>query len=185
MPPTVDTYLNASGRINLSLLAEHIVTRTADEFAAFLCYRPVLAGAAIRHGNVVRCNCEHDQTLMFYSHDEPVAPGTAELDKAVYPLIKCRPRTEHVESFHIGRLSTNDLVIADFAVSKHHATLELKFGQYILIDCQSTNGTSVNHQLLTTHPHSLQDGDVVTFARYEFIFLNPESLYYQLVRWYK
>ncbi|WP_275285035.1 FHA domain-containing protein [Thiospirillum jenense] len=185
MPATVDSHLNASGRISLSLLAEHILTTTANEFATFLCHRPVLAGAAIRRGCFARRKCEHDQTLMFYSHEEheSAAPSTAELDKVVYPLVKCRPLTNHIESFTIGRLSSNDLVIADFAVSKHHATLELKFGQYILIDCQSTNGTCVNNKPLITQEHSLQDGDVIAFARYEFVFFNPESLYYQLVHW--
>ncbi|MCK7506439.1 MAG: FHA domain-containing protein [Desulfobacterales bacterium] len=47
-------------------------------------------------------------------------------------------------------------------------------------DCGSTNGTFLNGTRLDKKPVPLADKDVVGFARYEFAFLQPASLYSML-----
>ena len=69
------------------------------------------------------------------------------------------------------------MIMPDYAISKQHAILEIRRGNYTITDCGSTNGTVVNGKRLDKKPASLRDGNVVGFARYEFTFLFPESLY--------
>ena len=73
------------------------------------------------------------------------------------------------------------MIMPDYAISKQHAMLEIKRGNYTIMDCGSTNGTMVNGKRINKKPVSLQDGNVVGFARYEFTFLFPESLYDMLI----
>ena len=50
----------------------------------------------------------------------------------------------------IGRDTKCDLSIMDEALSAHHARLTHHHGQWWLEDLNSTNGTYLNHELLTT-----------------------------------
>jgi pSer/pThr/pTyr-binding forkhead associated (FHA) protein len=69
------------------------------------------------------------------------------------------------------------MIMPDYAISKQHAAIEIKRGNYILRDCGSTNGTMLNSRRLDKKPVELRDKDIVAFARYEFSFLFPGSLY--------
>ena len=51
----------------------------------------------------------------------------------------------------IGRDSTNDIVLKTGAVSRHHARLEWRRGVWYITDLDSTNGTSVDNELLDPH----------------------------------
>ena len=55
--------------------------------------------------------------------------------------------------------------------------MKLNGGNYIIRDDGSTNGTLINGKRLDKKPVQIRDKDVVAFARYEFTFLFPESLY--------
>ena len=68
----------------------------------------------------------------------------------------------------IGRLSTNDVVLADPNVSRKHAELRCQGSRWALIDLGSTNGTLVNGKL--AKEHSLKDGDRLGFGTTELIF---------------
>ena len=50
----------------------------------------------------------------------------------------------------IGRVPGNDIILDDPQVSRHHASLTLEGGQWVLRDLGSTNGTTVNGQ--PVHP---------------------------------
>lgn len=69
----------------------------------------------------------------------------------------------------IGRENTNTVVIESPFVSKAHAILQYREGQYVLEDLGSSNGTRVNGQPIDQV--SLQPGDVVEFGdqRLEFV----------------
>ncbi len=54
-------------------------------------------------------------------------------------------------------------------VSRRHATISLRNGQWTIRDENSTNGTFVNGAALTTE-QALQDGDVVSFGGLEMRF---------------
>lgn|SRR5574341_22979 len=69
-----------------------------------------------------------------------------------YPLTR--------DTVTIGRDITNDIVINDPEVSRHHTRLVRTSGGYTVEDLRSTNGTFVNRQQLTG-PRQLVDGDIV------------------------
>ncbi|HEC23131.1 MAG TPA: FHA domain-containing protein [Chloroflexi bacterium] len=61
----------------------------------------------------------------------------------------------------LGRDITNDIVINDPEVSRHHARLlRMASGGYSIEDLRSTNGTFVNRQRITG-PHQLSNGDLI------------------------
>ena len=54
---------------------------------------------------------------------------------------------------------------AEYGVSREHALIQLVKQGIILIDLDSTNGTSLNNSRLPPHvPHSLQSGDEIRFG---------------------
>jgi len=124
-----------------------------------------------------------NQTLVFaFDSAGPHESTTPEaLRRAIYPLVK-RPGALGVPSvLSVGRLSGNDLVIPDVSISKRHALIEIGSSGWSIRDCGSTNGTLVNSTPIGTKPFPLKDCDIIAFARYEFFFLMPESLYERLV----
>ncbi len=73
----------------------------------------------------------------------------------------------------IGRLSTNDVVLADANVSRRHAEIRRDGDQWQLVDLGSTNGTLVNGKL--TREHDLVDGDKLGFGTSELVFRQPDA----------
>jgi hypothetical protein len=68
----------------------------------------------------------------------------------------------------IGRMSTNDVVLADSNVSRRHAELRREGDRWVLVDLGSTNGTLVNGKL--AKEHTLKDGDKIAFGTSELLF---------------
>jgi len=60
----------------------------------------------------------------------------------------------------IGRVSDNSIVIDDPQVSRHHASITFEGGQWVLRDLGSTNGTTLNGQLVTA-PTVVHEGDMI------------------------
>lgn len=60
----------------------------------------------------------------------------------------------------IGRDVTNDIIISDPEISRHHARLVRTANGYAIEDLRSTNGTFVNRQRISS-PHQLYDADVL------------------------
>ena len=144
--------------------------------------QPALVGSSIQSGSLnlrKRANKEEmNRTVIFEINDGEEASSPSEtLKHAIYPLVKGEYATGPVNALTIGRVDGNDLIMPDYAISKQHAILEIKRGTYSIRDCDSTNGTMVNGKRLDKKAVYLKDGDVVGFARYEFTFLFPESLY--------
>jgi pSer/pThr/pTyr-binding forkhead associated (FHA) protein len=78
----------------------------------------------------------------------------------VYPLKK--------KIVTIGRMQDNDLVIQEVRISRYHAQLRASKGQYLLVDLQSTGGTSVNGEKI--RQVALFPGDVISFAGVPVIY---------------
>ncbi|WP_372241107.1 FHA domain-containing protein [Corallococcus terminator] len=70
----------------------------------------------------------------------------------------------------IGRTSENDLVLHDHGVSRRHARITAKDGQYFAEDVGSANGTQLNGQPLGGQKQ-LRDGDRITVGPVEFTFV--------------
>lgn len=68
----------------------------------------------------------------------------------------------------IGRDPGNDLVLPDAMVSRRHAVVEYRSGQYALRDCNSSNGSLVNGDRV--FEHVLKDGDVVAIGSARLLF---------------
>ena len=49
----------------------------------------------------------------------------------------------------IGRDPSNDLVLPDALVSRRHAVIECRANQYVIRDCNSSNGSLVNGDRVT------------------------------------
>ena len=73
----------------------------------------------------------------------------------------------------IGRLSTNDVVLADSNVSRRHAELRRDGGRWVVVDLGSTNGTLVNGKVAKEHP--LKHGDRLSFGTSELVFEMKQS----------
>jgi hypothetical protein len=70
---------------------------------------------------------------------------------------------------HIGRHLTNDVVVNDKRVSRHHAEIRYEHGQFVLYDLGSTNGVGING-VMTHQPVPLKNNDVISVGSHEFIF---------------
>ncbi len=72
------------------------------------------------------------------------------------------------ELLSIGRDPTNDVVLSDAMVSRRHAVIERLGQRYILRDCNSSNGSLVNGNLIAERP--LRDGDLVAIGAMRLLF---------------
>jgi len=177
----ISTMLNASGRIALPTLQKLAKVYQKIKFKIFM-EQPVLVGSSIQSGSLnlrKRASKEEMNRTVVFELDpaEDSASPSETLKHAIYPLVKGEYASGPVNLLSIGRVDGNDMIMPDYAISKQHAILEIKRGNYTIMDCGSTNGTMVNGKRLDKKAVNLKDGDVVGFARYEFTFLFPESLY--------
>jgi hypothetical protein len=177
----ISKMLNSSGRIALPTLQKLVKVYQKTEFKSFM-EQPVLVGSSIQSGSLnlrKRANKEEmNRTVIFEVDEGEDASSPSEtLKHAIYPLVKGEYVAGPLNAFTIGRIDGNDMIMPDYAISKQHAILEIKRGDYRIKDCDSTNGTTVNGRRLDKKPVNLQNGDIVGFARYEFSFLSPEALY--------
>lgn len=68
-------------------------------------------------------------------------------------------------SITIGRGSDADVVIDNAAISRQHATLELRAGQYFLTDHYSLNGTKVNGEKIEATV-AIEDKDAIELGKF-------------------
>lgn len=175
--------VNSAGRISLPILQRMVQAASRDDFIRFV-QAPVLAGSSIHKGTLssVRGNSgsrEMNRTVLFEPEEdaEQAASPSESLKHAVYPLIKGEHANSVGNFFSIGRIDGNDCILPDYSISKKHALIEDRRSTFLLKDNGSTNGTFLNGERLQTKPLAIHDRDVISFARYEFTFLLPGSLY--------
>src|SRR5207302_7542311 len=70
----------------------------------------------------------------------------------------------------IGRRPDSDVFLDDVTVSRDHAILVRRSGDYYLDDCGSLNGTYVNRQRIDSH--RLTDGDEVQVGKYKLAYFS-------------
>ena len=176
--------INSAGRVNLTLLQRIAQAVAREDFVSFM-QKPVLAGSAIHQGNLAArrelTSREMNRTILF----EPLEDGESvsvsdSLKHAIYPLVKGVHTTTASNLIFIGRIDSNDFIMPDYPISRQHAVIEIKQDGYFLRDCGSTNGTFLNGTRIEKKPVPLSDKDMVSFARYEFAFLQPDSLFSML-----
>ena len=97
--------------------------------------------------------------------------------KSELPNLYAEESGEHIllekVPFYIGSLTEYvDYAIHAEGISRFHAKIECKEGQYYITDLNSTNGTRLNGCPLNTHePEELHTGDQLQFAYQNYIFL--------------
>lgn len=96
-----------------------------------------------------------------------IARETAALVGISGPLVG-RKIPIDTKQFTIGRSSDNRLVVEGELVSRHHAVIVHQEGQYILYDCESTNGTWVNGARIAQHV--LRPGDQILIGPWTLVF---------------
>jgi hypothetical protein len=70
---------------------------------------------------------------------------------------------------HIGRHLSNEIIVNDRRVSRHHAEIRYERDQFVLYDLSSTNGVKING-VATRQPVPLRNNDVITVGSHEFVF---------------
>jgi pSer/pThr/pTyr-binding forkhead associated (FHA) protein len=74
----------------------------------------------------------------------------------------------------IGRHSDNTIAIDHFAISRYHARIDKAGNDYIISDLQSTNGTFVNSEKITS-PRILANNDVILIGKHVINFVGAEG----------
>jgi hypothetical protein len=72
------------------------------------------------------------------------------------------------ERLTVGRRPDSDIFLDDVTVSRDHALLVRRGGDYYLDDCGSLNGTYVNRRRIESH--QLADGDELQIGKYKLAF---------------
>jgi tetratricopeptide (TPR) repeat protein len=82
----------------------------------------------------------------------------------------------------LGRASTNDVIVRDGFISKVHAFFRNSEGRWELADAGSRNGTWVASRRLDSKGEAVvvRSGDVLTFGRVAFFFLDAAGLWDRL-----
>ena len=70
----------------------------------------------------------------------------------------------------IGRRPDSDIFLDDVTVSRDHALLVRRSGDYFLDDLGSLNGTYVNRHRIESH--RLEDGDELQVGKYKLTYLS-------------
>lgn len=74
------------------------------------------------------------------------------------------------ENTTIGRDDSNDIVLKDKFISKHHAQIIRDEGVYFLEDLNSANGTFLNGEMIED-AIELKDKDMIDIGQVEFLFV--------------
>lgn len=78
-----------------------------------------------------------------------------------YPFVK-----DHMT---IGRKPENDIQIDNLAVSGHHAKIDKAGSRFVLTDLDSTNGTFIKNNRITSH--TLEHGDNIQIGKHVILFV--------------
>ena len=74
------------------------------------------------------------------------------------------------ERLTVGRRPDSDIFLDDVTVSRDHAVIVRRGGDYHLDDCGSLNGTYVNRERIESQ--RLADGDELQIGKYKLAFLS-------------
>ena len=176
--------LSASGRVSLASLRKLAQENELQAFTQFV-RRHVLVGSAIKSGIISSAGPGGDTLNTTQIFEPSRTQGSSisaseSLKHAIYPMVKGEYPATPPGAFYIGRINGNDMIMPDYAISKRHAIIDIEDGAYYIRDTGSTNGTRLNGTRLGKKRTQLKDKDVISFARYEFTFLYPKSLYSML-----
>lgn len=91
------------------------------------------------------------------------------LPENAYLIVNSRIFPLDQEEVTIGRGLRNQLVLNDSSVSRNHARVFLDESRFVLQDLGSTNGTTVNGELI--EKHLLQSGDIISIGEVTTLYV--------------
>jgi len=74
---------------------------------------------------------------------------------------------------NIGRNHSNEIILDDSAISRHHLQIRLRFGAYTLFDIPGKNTTFVNN--VAVNHHKLQSGDVIQVGSTQIVYFDDNK----------
>ncbi|MFN0111899.1 MAG: MFS transporter [Blastocatellia bacterium] len=104
--------------------------------------------------------CDQDGTTLVVATPEPEARLTIHQPDGITSEISlsAKPIT-------LGKVAENDIVIADGAISRRHAEIEMRADGVFIKDLNSLNGTFVNGKKISQQHWLLNDGDEISIGR--------------------
>lgn len=118
---------------------------------------------------------------------EPLPTSTGNTNPSSVMLIITFPSTQNTREFTlqqqettIGRAGSSDILLdQDTLTSRHHALVKYEDQRYLIYDCRSANGVTINGQQITPEIGCpLSDGDQIQIGEYRLLFrhLTSQSL---------
>ena len=127
---------------------------------------------------------ETDEEGITPAKTEPLLIETDHTDPSSPIFIITSPYTENAREFTlhcqettIGRAGSSDILLEQDAIaSRHHALLKYEDQRYVIYDCRSSNGVTLNGRKLTPEVgYPLTDGDHVQIGEYHLTFRDMTS----------
>ncbi len=164
------TDLNSANgvRLNGQKISETKI-RAGDKIEISGCVLQYLAPTQDTHEEATLINSENELELTLNQMTVPISLNDTSLPRLV---IHAPNRTWELllvdDSYTIGRTAGNKLVLDYLKISRNHARIERKGGNFILHDLQSTNGTRIgNHRI---EQQLLQNGDTFQIGPTRIVF---------------
>ncbi|MBF0346199.1 MAG: cyclic nucleotide-binding domain-containing protein [Magnetococcales bacterium] len=166
---------NMSGWISLEKFKKIFSGVSVDEFTRDIDH-PILFGDGV--SNIETSN--HKGVVSFRINENRSSKGRAPLNY-LFPFVH-RGKDIASEGFVIGSSSKSNFILPDYTVSQTHAVFYKKGRSYFLKDLGSELGSFVNNAPFGTKEVLLSDGDSISIGRYQFLFLEPRTLYDHVFR---
>jgi serine/threonine protein kinase len=125
---------------------------------------------------------EEEHTSTTKTEPLPIATGNTNPSPAM--LIITSPSLQNAREFTlqcqettIGRAGSSDILLdQDPQTSRHHALVKYEDQRYLIYDCRSANGVTLNGQKITPEVgYPLTDGDQIQIGESRLLFRHPTS----------
>ena len=175
-----ENYINNNNKILLAKYATQILTMQLSNFVAEVKY-PLLTGKDLFEGEFSEKTIHGPNATFKFSVAQKNEQQNT-IAKSTYVVRKgIDNRRLQSEQITVGRSAKCDITIADYSISKHHATIMRYRNTYSIIDRGSTNGVRVKDKLLTPEtPHPILIGQTIQLGRFSFLFIHPVHFYCML-----
>ncbi|MEO5330218.1 MAG: cyclic nucleotide-binding domain-containing protein [Magnetococcus sp. THC-1_WYH] len=169
--------INNSGWIEKTSFKEIFSVVSGEDFLQRIDY-PCLFGDYVANVEIViidgKSSLKFDQEQEFQEDD-----GQGILNY-MFPFVTKTFLRKSPGTFMIGSSVGNHFIIPDHTVAKKHASITKKRHGYYLKDLDSDFGSYVNGVNFGDKEVLLNDGDKLSFGRYQFRFLEAKTLYEHL-----